>query len=460
MGGRTVFIIAQGEIQHALAAGVRSAGWEIHSATDIASAQQQLEQHRYCVGLVQIDKHFLNGEQAHLEQLLRACPEIEWIGITEESMLPQLLEHNLIPGYFHDYHTLPVDPQRLSHCIGHAYGMAWANYQARDQRIPQAMNGMIGSSNAMQHVMHNIRKIAAVDAPVILHGESGTGKELAARAIHDHSKRRKAPFIAINCGAIPGNLIQSELFGHEKGAFTGAHQRKSGRIETANGGTIFLDEIADLPLELQVNLLRFLQENTIERVGGTDTISVNVRVIAASHTDLQQAAAQGTFREDLYYRLNVLQLGIPPLRERKQDIEPLARYFFSTFAPERNDNISGFSQEAIHAMQHYNWPGNIRELINKVRRATVMCEHRLITPGDLDLPAQFNLESTETLEYARNKAEKNAIQVALRNSHNNITSAARQLGIARVTLYRLLHKYKMATNHDQQGSRHYSHSCS
>jgi len=254
----------------------------------------------------------------------------------------------------------------------------------------------------------------------------------------------KEPFIAVNCGALPTNLIQSELFGHEKGAFTGAHQRKIGRIESAAGGTLFLDEIGDLALDLQVNLLRFLQEKTIERVGGTEKIHVDVRVIAATHVDLERAVKEGRFREDLYYRLNVLHLNVPSLREREQDIELLARFFFDKFAKEKNRNVKGFRRDTLQAMNDYEWPGNVRELINRIRRAMVMCDNRLITTADLGLERRLSQRRLTTLDEARTRAEKEAIQYSLRFNRNNVSQAARQLGVSRVTLYRLMEKYQIA----------------
>jgi DNA-binding NtrC family response regulator len=303
---------------------------------------------------------------------------------------------------------------------------------------------MVGTSPVMQALFRDIRKVGAVDAPVLIQGESGTGKELTALAIHARSRRAGAPFMAVNCGALPANLIQSELFGHEKGAFTGAHQRKIGRIEAAAGGTIFLDEIGDLSLDLQVNLLRFLQAKTIERVGGTQSLQVDVRVIAASHVDLERAVAEGRFREDLYYRLNVLHLRVPALRERESDIELLARFFFEKFAKEKNPQVRGFSQQALQVMNTYAWPGNVRELINRIRRAMVMCENRLIAPGDLGLERRGVKRTIRTLGGARAAAEKEAIRYALQYARNNVSRAARELGISRVMLYRLKQKYGIA----------------
>lgn len=305
---------------------------------------------------------------------------------------------------------------------------------------------MVGDSLAMQQVVRDICKVAWVDAPITVTGECGTGKELAARAIHEGSSRAKGPFQAINCGGLPADLIQSELFGHHKGAFTGAHRDKIGRVEAADGGTLFLDEIGDLPLNLQANLLRFLQEGTIEKIGSTKEQEVDVRVIAATNIDLHKAVEQGRFREDLYYRLNVLTLQLPPLRERYGDIEILADYFFRKFADERNYNVQGFSESAWQVMNLYHWPGNVRELINRIRRAIVMCEHRLISPHDLGLERRLYKRTLSTLAEARADAEKRAIQACLRCCRNNISEAARRLEVSRVYLYRLIEKYKLSSS--------------
>lgn len=421
---------------------IQSAGWRIECTDSIENARMLAASRRHCLGLIEFSKEHLSGKAGNIEQLLRATPGMCWIGLVDAELVPVLLQEKSITGFLYDYHTLPLDPPRLLHSMGHAYGMMQASRCCRDAPCQSAgMHGLVGNSPAMMQVLRDIRKIALVDAPVMLSGESGTGKELAAQAIHRESARREGAFLAVNCGAIPPDLIQSVLFGHEKGAFTGAHRRHIGRIEAAHGGTIFLDEIGDLPLELQVNLLRFLQEHTIERLGSTETLAVDVRVIAASHMDLHDAVRKGHFREDLYYRLNVLQLGMPPLRERLVDIELLAKHFFAVFAQERNRNIRGFSLDALDAMRSYHWPGNVRELMNRVRRAIIMCEHNLVTAEELGFDVSEPLSSVRTLDAARDEAERHAIETTLHCCGNNVSEAARRLGVARITLYRLLRKY-------------------
>jgi DNA-binding NtrC family response regulator len=289
-----------------------------------------------------------------------------------------------------------------------------------------------------------LSKLAPTESPVLIRGESGTGKELVARTLHRQSQRHSKPFIAINCGAIPEHLIQSELFGHEKGAFTGAHQRKIGRIEAANGGTLFLDEIGDLPLELQANLLRFLQEKHIERVGGSQPIPVDVRVLAATHTDLEAAIEKKRFREDLYYRLNVLQVATVPLRERHGDLATLANHFSHFYSHETGRRPRSFSEDALIAMGKHDWPGNVRELANRVRRGLVLAEGRQIEARDLGLISPHTLATPMgTLEEYKSRAERQALCDVLNRHSDNLSVAAKVLGVSRPTFYRLLHKHQI-----------------
>ena len=284
-------------------------------------------------------------------------------------------------------------------------------------------------------------RVARVDAPVLIWGESGSGKELAAQSIHAQSARAGGPFVPVNCGAIAPTLIQSELFGHERGAFTGATRAKAGLIESARGGTLFLDEIGDLPNDLQANLLRFLQEKTICRLGSTRALRVDVRVIAASHVELQRAVVAGSFREDLYYRLAVLPVAVPALRERREDVVTLAEHVFHLYGEERSPRLTGFSGRAVAALLEHDWPGNVRELINRVRRALVMADGRLVTPHDLGL--EPSLVTPDALDDVRARTERLALRECLQRSGRNVSRAARDLGVSRTTLYRLLSKHGM-----------------
>jgi len=326
---------------------------------------------------------------------------------------------------------------------------------------------MVGSSPALRRVYDTIRKIANTEAPILITGESGTGKELAARAIHERSPYAGGPFIAINCAALPPTLMASELFGHEKGSFTGADQARVGRIQAAEGGTVLLDEIGDLPMDMQSHLLRFLQERTIDRVGGTHPIKVNVRVIAATNVDLKKAVAEGKFREDLLYRLDVLALELPPLRERGEDVDLLTTFFMRKFADEMGRSMRGLTESALEVVRSYTWPGNIRELISCVRRAVVMAEGDWITEENLGVPwregrkseaavnenvvaeEEQNAPALEfadrnnlpSLDEARRTMEENLLQNALSFHDRNIKKTAEHLGVSRVTLYRLMEKY-------------------
>jgi DNA-binding NtrC family response regulator len=302
---------------------------------------------------------------------------------------------------------------------------------------------LIGDSPALLQVRANLNKFAPVDLPVLVTGETGTGKELAARALHDLSPRRNGPFIAINCGALPPNLVQAELFGHERGAFTGASGRRIGLFESANGGTVFLDEIGDLPLDAQTNLLRVLQEGTLERIGSRQSIRVDVRVLAATHVDLEEAVAQGRFREDLFYRLDVLRLHMPPLRERGGDVELLARHFLAEFREHNRVRARAFDASARRQLHAHRWPGNVRELLYRVRRAAVVSECELIDAGALQLQEPSRLDGDDGLGSRRVHAEREAILTTLRDTGFNVSECARRLRVSRVTVYRLCKKHQL-----------------
>ena len=303
-----------------------------------------------------------------------------------------------------------------------------------------AFEGMQGASAQMRPVFETIRKVATTDAPVLILGESGTGKEMVARAIHQRSNNKNGPFIAINCSAIPETLLESELFGHEKGAFTGAHVQRKGRIESASGGTLFLDEIGEIPLPLQVKLLRFLQEQTIERVGGRQEIRINTRVVAATNADLKKSLAAGTFREDLFYRLAVVQLTLPPLRDRDNDVRLLAQFFLARFAAQVNKPNLAFDPDAIRALNRHDWPGNVRELENCIRRAVIMAEGKRVTAKDLELNSSGLGPNVVTLKDAREAVERQMLTQALKKHGGKIAPAAAELGLSRPTIYELMEK--------------------
>ena len=298
----------------------------------------------------------------------------------------------------------------------------------------------------MLKVCRDIEKLASANVSVLLLGESGTGKEALARALHDLGPRARHPFIAINCGAIPENLLESELFGHERGAFTGAVKQTQGRIELANRGTLFLDEIGDLPHQLQVKLLRFLQDQVVERIGGRQPIQVDVRVVSATNQLLQEHVDAGRFRGDLFYRLNPITLRIPPLRDRGSDPVLLARFFLGQFNREYGRNVRGFSDNALAALGSHSWPGNIRELENRLKRAVLMSEAKLITAADLELSNSPDDLASFDLRHARARAERDVIQRALARSDGRMSAASRLLGISRPTLYALLETHGITTS--------------
>jgi DNA-binding NtrC family response regulator len=429
-----LFVGAERETR-ALAEGL-APRWHLCPAAGAEQAREWLRQSAFPVGLADLDSLEPSGEA-----LLGTAPGTRWIALVGPGSPRQRETGRLIAQTCFDYHTRPLDLDHLDRALGHALGMARLDRHLQAPDPGTAAPEMVGASPPIRQVFQAIRKMAGVEAPVMILGESGTGKELAARAIHQRSERAGGPFIPVNCGALPPDLVQAELFGNEKGAFTGAYDRRVGHIEAAHGGTLFLDEVGDLPLELQVNLLRFLQAQTIQRVGGIEEIPLDVRVVAATHEDLEACVAEGRFREDLYYRLQVLPLRMPALRERGKDIERLARFYFERFARERPVTVNGFSEEALAVMRRYDWPGNIREMINRVRRAIVMSENRLIFPTDLGLDQGAGGSRVRTLAQARARAEEQAVRSALRHSGNNISQAARLLGVTRPTLYRLMEAY-------------------
>jgi len=343
----------------------------------------------------------------------------------------------------YDFLSKPVDMEEVKFLLRRCFHVVQLEKEyAQMQSLMggDSFEGMLGSSAQMKPIFDTIRKVATADAPVLILGESGTGKEMVARAVHQRSNNKNGPFVAINCSAIPETLLESELFGHEKGAFTGAHVQRKGRIETASNGTLFLDEIGEIPLPLQVKLLRFLQEQTIERVGGRQEIHINTRVVAATNADLKKSMAEGTFREDLFYRLAVVQVTLPPLRERDSDVRLLAQYFLSRFAGQVNKPNLAFDQDAIRALNRHSWPGNVRELENCVRRAAIMAEGRRVTAADLELNSSGIGPNVVTLKDAREAVERQMVQAALKKYGGKIAPAAAELGLSRPTLYELMEK--------------------
>jgi DNA-binding NtrC family response regulator len=419
------------------------AGWTVRLARDVDEAAALQRAHDCRVGLAVLDTP-ARITTADLRRI-RGDGRVEWIAVLPREAITRSSDAHSLAASFHDFHTLPIDYDRLLVILGHALGKADLLRSARPaEATAPGRYGMIGRSARMLELYRAIDKIVRVEAPVLISGESGTGKELVARAIHQHSARSQGPFITVNCGALPLNLVQAELFGHEKGSFTGAHQRRVGSIECAEGGTIFLDEIGDLPLESQASLLRFLQEKTIVRVGSTRPIRVDARVVAASHVDLWGAVRRNLFREDLFYRLNVLHLHVPSLRERPGDIGLLAQWVFEANLSGRASEVVGLSPGALAAAEAHPWPGNVRELINRVQKAMIMCDGAYIEPEDLGLDPGRDAENPGSLAAVRTATQRDLIRQTLERNRFNIAASARSLGVSRVTLYRLMHKFEIA----------------
>jgi two-component system NtrC family response regulator len=348
----------------------------------------------------------------------------------------------------HDIFPKPVDLDELKVVLHRVYrriDLEKENIEERNLAQCVSFEEIIGSSRQMQEVFGTVRKIAGTDIPVLITGESGTGKELIANAIHNRSSRKDGPFIAINCGAIPESLLESELFGHEKGSFTGATTQRKGKLEYAHGGTLFLDEIGDLLPELQVKILRVLQEKVIERVGGRQTIPVDSRVIAATNVNLEAQVKANHFREDLYFRLAVVKIALPALRERGNDVVQLAEHLVLAFSKELKKAPKKFSKQALEAIRRYEWPGNVRELQNRVKRALVLAEGPSISPEELELDSQNgnSAANSSTLKEAKEALEREILANALRENNGNISKTAKSLGISRPTLYDLMARYEL-----------------
>jgi len=378
---------------------------------------------------------------ATIQDSLRIAPNTKIIVVTGYHDYSNALRAVAMGAY--DFYQKPVNTDTLDLIVQRAYQM-WTLEQENRRLQTSKQNllpGVIASDDRMAAVCRIVEKIAPTDVTCLILGESGTGKEVIARAIHSLSSRAEKRCVAINCAAVPENLMESELFGYEKGAFTGAAKRTLGKVEVASGGTLFLDEIGDMPLELQAKLLRFLQERVIERLGGREEIAVDVRVVCATNKNLEQMVAEGTFREDLFYRISEMIIDLPPLRDRGGDKALIARNLLAKFCDQLNKNIKGFTPEAITAIESYEWPGNIREMENKLKRAVIMCDQKTIGIIDLGLPQTEDLSLN--LRAVRQEAEKAAIIRAINMSDSNISAAAKLLGITRPTLYDLIKKYNI-----------------
>jgi two-component system NtrC family response regulator len=390
------------------------------------------------------EPHSATEGLATLEEILKLAPATKVVVITGNNERQNAVRAVGLGAY--DYYQKPIDVDVLGLIIDRAVRLTQLeaeNRRAADAPSSTPLTGLIANAPEMLRVCRMLEKVAPADVSVLLLGESGTGKEVVAKALHELSPRAAKPFIAINCGAIPENLLESELFGHERGAFTGAVKQTRGKVELAHGGTLMLDEIGDLPLPLQVKLLRFLQERVIERVGGRQPIPVDVRIICATHQNLQDLMRAGRFREDLFYRLDEVVIRIPPLRERGEDAHLLAQHFLGRLNTEHGRNVKGFSADALAAIAGHTWPGNVRELQNRMKRAVIMAEGAVLSAADLDLGVPDIAPGIVDLRKARQEAERAALQRALMQEHGNLSRAAKLLGVSRPTLYDLMRHHNL-----------------
>src|SRR5438874_6072245 len=427
-----------------------SQDYEVHFAEDRKAAVESFEAHSPAVTLLDLGLPPCPNE---CDEGLAVLSDVLAIDNTAKVIIisGQGEKHNAIQAVgagAYDFLCKPVEMEELRllirRCI-HVLDLEKEYRELQQSRRSEVFEDMLGTSPQMQSVFSFIRKVAGTNVPVLLLGESGTGKEMAAAAIHRRSARKDGSFVAINCNAIPENLLESELFGHEKGAFTGAHIQRKGLLETASGGTLFLDEIGELPLAIQVKLLRFLQDQRLQRVGGRQEIQVDTRLVAATNADLKELIDNGKFREDLYFRLAVVTIRLLPLRERGEDIVFMASEFLQRYAAQNGRRKLVFAPDALRAIARYSWPGNVRELQNRVKRGVIMTDGSRLTGKDLELGQEQDVASSATsLKQAREQVEREMIQQALKKNSGRITSAAADLGISRPTLYELMEKLGIA----------------
>jgi len=424
--------------------------YDVVTAEDRNGAITELRRHEPMVVLQDLglppNPQGVDEGLATLQELLKLSPHIKVIVVTGHGDQENALRSVALGAY--DFYQKPVDTDTLQLLVERAFNMSeleGENRRLQSLASDSPLDGIIAASEAMLSVCRMIEKVAPTNVTTLLLGESGTGKELLARALHRLSQRVEEKFVAINCAAIPENLLESELFGHEKGAFTGAVKQTPGKFEVADGGTLFLDEIGDMPLALQAKMLRFLQERVIERVGGREEISVDVRIVCATNQNLVELIRQDLFREDLYYRVSEITIDIPPLRDREEGRLILARNILTKCAVQQGRSLIGLSDDANDAIEAYSWPGNVRELENKIKGAVIMADGKQVTAADLGLDGADSGEiESLNLREVRQRAESKAIRTALMKNFGNISRAAGQLGVTRPTLYDLLNKYGLS----------------
>lgn len=409
---------------------LEQAGWRCHRCYDLRAAQTLLQDIGPCIGIVDIsrDDFSLNG----VASLVNRNKQVRWLALIREDQLKNETICQFIVSFCIDYFTSPIPDNQLMSTIGHQLGMLKLERHVWPQLGDHSDMGLLGKTSVMRRLRDQVRRVAPTDVSILIHGESGTGKELVGMAIHNASTRAKGPFVSVKCSALTEEAIQAELF---------SPNENKGKIQQAHQGTLFLDEVGDLPLNVQANLLSLLQDGTVESHDDKYSKDLDVRVIAATHMDLEKAVEDGLFREDLFYRLNVLRISVPSLRERTSDIPELAEHFLLKFARQYNTQARTFSEDANRILVNYSWPGNVRELINQVKRSVLLADSLVIEAEYLDLPRQGDYK--QSLRKIREQSERDALLAVLENNNGQVSAAAKELGVSRATMYRLLNKHSL-----------------
>jgi len=441
---RKLLVVATERLGPTVEAGLTRKGWQPMYARGTEDVLRLVGEHRFTVGLILLAKSFDEVRLREYRELVDSHSSLEWIAGLDRAHVERDAVKRFIVDQLRDFQVFPLDPERLAVVLGHACGLASLGESLRQVQTTEDPGrfGLIGNSPAMGELYFSIERVAAVDLPVLILGETGTGKEVVARAIHAQSERASGPFVALNCAAIPTSLLQSELFGYEKGAFTSAFERKTGLIEAAAGGTLLLDEIGEMPIQAQASLLRFLEDKEVKPIGGTRTLPVDVRVIASTNRDLAHAIREKAFREDLFYRLAVFTVYTPPLRDRGDDIDALARHFLRSASETLARPVRDLTQDALSLLRLHDWPGNLRELRSWIFQATLESSGSRLSAQDL-ARARPSSPAPASLNDAMDNVAKMTLEQTLSQNLWNVTKSAKALGVSRMTLYRLMAKHQI-----------------
>ena len=443
---RELLVVSTTPLAAPVSTALKQGGWEPIYARNRRDVERLSQQHRFMVGVVLLPQPFDEDRFVEYRDLVGGLRHLEWIAALDRDHIARDDVKRFIIDLLRDFQVYPLDPARLSVVLGHACGLASIGLALRREHVATKPDryGLVGSSAAMRQLYFAIERIADVDLPVLILGETGTGKEVVARAFHARSERAAGPFVALNCAAISSSLLQSELFGYERGAFTKADERKVGLIEAAAGGTLLLDEIGEIPLQAQTNLLRFLDDKKVTPIGATQSFAADVRVIATTNRALEQGIRDRTFREDLFYRLAVFTVRTPPLRERDGDIDALAQHFLEAAAVSLVKPVVGLTEDALSLLHRHDWPGNVRELRSCVVQAVLACSGPRVTAADLRQAQSPAPAPPASLTDALHNTEKATLQKTLSQNFWNIAKSARELGVSRMTLYRLMAKHQIS----------------